>query len=101
MRLEHTVWPQDRLRLCQRALRLGRRPGVLVQRQLATFIGDVGRGDAPALVADPSLINSELGWEPRYTKLSEIVATAWKWHRRHPHGYDGTGAVRSTEVSAP
>jgi UDP-glucose 4-epimerase len=44
-------------------------------------------GDAPALVADASRIRSELGWEPRYPKLEDIVASAWEWHSTHPDGY--------------
>ncbi len=39
-------------------------------------------GDPPALVADPRKAMEELGWRPRYTELSEIVATAWEWMRK-------------------
>jgi UDP-glucose 4-epimerase len=45
-------------------------------------------GDAPALVADASRIRNELGWEPRYPDLEEIVASAWAWHNSHPNGYE-------------
>ena len=38
-------------------------------------------GDAPVLVADPSLAHKSLGWAPRHSSLREIVETAWKWHR--------------------
>ncbi len=44
-------------------------------------------GDPPELVADPSLAKQQLGWEPRYVDLDEIVETAWRWHRDHPQGY--------------
>jgi UDP-glucose 4-epimerase len=44
-------------------------------------------GDAPALVADPAKLKQRLGWTPHYTNIDDIVATAWKWHRQHPHGY--------------
>jgi len=30
-----------------------------------------------------------LGWQPRYPALQDIVASAWKWHQAHPHGYGG------------
>jgi UDP-glucose 4-epimerase len=46
-------------------------------------------GDPPELVADSSLIKRDLGWQPRYTDLDEIVASAWKWHRAHPEGFEG------------
>jgi UDP-glucose 4-epimerase len=29
----------------------------------------------------------ELGWQPKFPKLEDIVATAWDWHKRHPNGY--------------
>jgi UDP-glucose 4-epimerase len=45
-------------------------------------------GDVPVLCADPTLIERELGWRPRHTDLSEIVATAWAWHQTHPRGFD-------------
>ncbi len=51
-------------------------------------IGQRRAGDAPILVADNTRIGEELGWEPQYGDLREIVATAWKWHQTHPHGYN-------------
>ncbi|MBX3747218.1 MAG: UDP-glucose 4-epimerase GalE [Verrucomicrobiae bacterium] len=44
-------------------------------------------GDPPSLVASADKARRELGWEPRFTRLEDIVATAWEWHRRHPDGY--------------
>ena len=44
-------------------------------------------GDPPRLVAKADKAIRELGWNPKYPKLEDIVATAWEWHRRHPHGY--------------
>lgn len=44
-------------------------------------------GDPPVLVADAGLIRDELGWEPRYASLRDIVASAWRWHRANPDGY--------------
>lgn len=44
-------------------------------------------GDPPRLVASAAKAMRELGWRPRFTALEDIVATAWAWHRRHPHGY--------------
>ena len=39
-------------------------------------------GDPAALVADPSRAKRDLGWEPRFTTLDPIVATAWQWMLR-------------------
>ena len=44
-------------------------------------------GDAPRLVAASGKIQSELGWQPAFPALADIVATAWEWHRTHPRGY--------------
>jgi len=44
-------------------------------------------GDPPALVANPDKLKSRLGWEPVYTDIDEIIATAWAWHKKYPHGY--------------
>ncbi len=46
-------------------------------------------GDPPMLVAASQKIRRELGWEPRFPTLEEIVATAWEWRSRHPRGYAG------------
>ena len=44
-------------------------------------------GDPPRLVADSSKIRDELGWQPKYPKLHQIVQMAWEWHTNHPSGY--------------
>ncbi len=36
-------------------------------------------GDPPALYADYSLAQKELGWEPVYSDLTTILKTAWAW----------------------
>ncbi|MBN2516805.1 MAG: UDP-glucose 4-epimerase GalE [Deltaproteobacteria bacterium] len=44
-------------------------------------------GDPVMLVASSDLARQEVGWNPRYTKLEDIIASAWEWHRKHPNGY--------------
>jgi UDP-glucose 4-epimerase len=39
-------------------------------------------GDPPILVADASLAKKELKWRPQYTDITEILRTAWDWHRK-------------------
>ncbi len=36
-------------------------------------------GDAPGLYAAAERARTELGWEPRYTDIDEVIATAWQW----------------------
>jgi len=44
-------------------------------------------GDSPRLVASSEKIRKDLGWQPRIPDLKDIIASAWEWHRTHPHGY--------------
>jgi UDP-glucose 4-epimerase len=44
-------------------------------------------GDPPELVAGSEKIRHELGWQPRYPELRDIVQSAWDWHKVHPNGY--------------
>src|SRR6266478_2746432 len=44
-------------------------------------------GDPPKLVASAEKAKKELEWKPEYTKLEDIVASAWRWHKQHPSGY--------------
>ena len=48
-------------------------------------------GDAAVLVASSGKARHELGWQPRYGALEEIIETAWAWHRKHPEGYGDEG----------
>ena len=45
-------------------------------------------GDPAVLVASSEKIRRELGWQPRYPELEQIVASAWEWRRGHPDGYE-------------
>jgi UDP-glucose 4-epimerase len=44
-------------------------------------------GDAIALYANPARAKSLLGWEAKYKDPEQIIASAWRWHQRHPQGY--------------
>ena len=45
-------------------------------------------GDPARLVASSGKIRAELGWKPRFDDPKAIVETAWRWHERHPRGFD-------------
>jgi UDP-glucose 4-epimerase len=49
---------------------------------------DKRAGDVEKLVASPEKIHKELGWEPKYKKLNDIISTAWNWHKNNPDGYN-------------
>jgi UDP-glucose 4-epimerase len=52
-------------------------------------VTEMGRrpGDPAVLTANADKAHAELGWQPRYTDLQNIVATAWEFHNRFPNGY--------------
>jgi len=45
-------------------------------------------GDSTQLVAGSEKLRRELNWSPQYDNVRDIIKTAWKWHRRHPQGYN-------------
>ena len=47
-------------------------------------------GDPAVLYAAADRARNELGWQPKYRDLEDIIRHAWQWHSRHPGGYRGT-----------
>lgn len=45
-------------------------------------------GDPAVLVAASAAIQRELGWRPVMSGMENIIQTAWRWHQRHPRGFD-------------
>jgi UDP-glucose-4-epimerase GalE len=56
-------------------------------RQVPHSIQPRRAGDPSALFAANAKVRRELGWNPRFAALNEIVDTAWRWRCRHPLGY--------------
>lgn len=82
-----------------RAYNLGSGSGATVLEVLRACEEAVGRpinheiagrrpGDPAVLIASPQKAIAELGWSPRYSRIRDIVQSAWKWHHRHPEGYN-------------
>jgi UDP-glucose 4-epimerase len=44
-------------------------------------------GDPPRLVADAAKAKVVLDWTPNKSDLRSIIASAWRWRQKHPHGY--------------
>jgi len=44
-------------------------------------------GDPAVLYASAERIRRDLGWIPQRPDLDTIVADAWRWHAKRPHGY--------------
>ncbi|MBF5059158.1 UDP-glucose 4-epimerase GalE [Candidatus Neptunochlamydia vexilliferae] len=69
-------------------LNLGTGKGYSVQEVIETLNhpisliqGERFAGDPPILVAGASQAKDVLGWEPKYSDLSTILETAWRWHQ--------------------
>jgi UDP-glucose 4-epimerase len=44
-------------------------------------------GDPATLIASSEKIRKLLGWNPQYSDVQSIIASAWEWHKSHPRGY--------------
>ena len=56
-------------------------------KEIRVLNGPRRPGDPAVLVASSAKIKAELGWNPKYPDLEQIIATAWRWHQSHPQGY--------------
>ncbi len=81
-----------------RTYNLGNGQGFTVQEVVETaravtghpipaVIGPRRPGDPAVLVASSEAIRRDLGWQPRFPDLQQIIETAWRWHLAHPNGY--------------
>ncbi len=59
----------------------------VVDRPIKVEVGPRRAGDPPALYADPSKIERELGWRARHTDIADSIESAWRWFVAHPGGY--------------
>lgn len=44
-------------------------------------------GDPAVLVASSGKAQKELGWQPKYTEVEDIIRSAWNFYQKHPHGF--------------
>ncbi len=56
-------------------------------RPIAAEVAPRRPGDPGVLVATSNKIRQELGWQPQYPHIRQIIETAWRWHQAHPCGY--------------
>jgi len=55
--------------------------------RIAVEESDRRPGDPPSLFASAEAIGREIGWRPELVELDDIIASAWSWFQKHPHGY--------------
>ncbi len=56
-------------------------------REIRAEVGERRPGDPATLIADSTRIMEELGWQPEFNHLHQIIETAWHWHKNNPEGY--------------
>jgi UDP-glucose 4-epimerase len=59
-----------------------RKAAEITGRPIAVATAGRRTGDSPVLVASNAKAGRELGWVPEHSSLENIIATAWKWHRK-------------------
>jgi len=59
---------------------------IVTQREIPTEYVDRREGDPAVLLANPDKAKRELGWNPKYTDMMDIIETAWRWHASHVRG---------------
>jgi UDP-glucose 4-epimerase len=60
----------------------------VVNKDLEIKVCPRREGDSAILIADSSLARKELGWNPEYTSMDDIIKTAWEWQKKYPNGYE-------------
>lgn len=55
---------------------------------IPAVIADRRAGDPAVLVASSEKARHVLNWNPQHDDLEKIIASAWKWHKSHPNGYE-------------
>ncbi|MCF7750994.1 UDP-glucose 4-epimerase GalE [Bacillus subtilis subsp. subtilis] len=93
---------------------LGNGHGFSVKEVIATAATVVGApvpyelsprraGDPACLVASSQKARDVLGWRPRWTELSPIIESAWRWHRAPPRWapHQGRPAQATFEAARP
>jgi UDP-arabinose 4-epimerase len=50
---------------------------------IAVRVSNRRKGDPSKLIGDATRIQLNLGWEPLYSNLDDIIRTAWDWHKKY------------------
>ena len=57
-------------------------------QKIKTEIGKRRAGDPAKLIASSDKARKILKWNPQFTDVEKIIATAWTWHKKNPNGYE-------------
>ena len=55
---------------------------------IKVIMADRRAGDPAVLIASSDKAKRILGWKPEHADIEDIIGSAWKWHKKHPNGYE-------------
>ncbi|GAB0116688.1 UDP-glucose 4-epimerase GalE [Acidisoma sp. 7E03] len=73
--------------------------GRIAGRPVPATLAPRRAGDPAILVAGADTLRAETGWVPAYTKLDDLVRTAFAWRESHPQGYRTPSATPIAKAS--
>jgi UDP-glucose 4-epimerase len=53
----------------------------VTEREINVIETERRPGDPPVLVGSSKKAREILKWQPRFDDLSQIISTAWEWHK--------------------
>jgi UDP-glucose-4-epimerase GalE len=54
----------------------------ITDQEIPLVLGKRRTGDPAALVSNATRARNDFNWRPKFADLTEIIRTAWAWHRR-------------------
>lgn len=60
----------------------------VTKRDIPAQVGERRPGDPAVLIASSQKAKKILGWNPTRTSIERIIEDAWRWHSKHPNGYE-------------
>lgn len=60
----------------------------ITKRDIPAKVGERRPGDPAVLIASSQKAKKILGWNPTRTSIERIIEDAWRWHSKHPNGYE-------------
>ena len=60
----------------------------IVKQKIPYTVEERRAGDPSILVANSTLAQKELQWQPECTSIDDIIESAWNWHKDHKTGFN-------------
>ena len=60
----------------------------VTEHEIPAKVCESRAGDPAKLVASSEKARRELGWNPKYENVEDMISSAWNWHKNHPNGFE-------------